>query len=342
MTRANELPDDGSRLSSSRTTVVVITYNRADQLLRNLSTLRALNPGVPIVVVDNASTDGTAPRVRAAHPDVDVVRLTHNEGAAGRTAGVQRARTPCVAFADDDSWWASGSLDTAADLLDQNPELGLLATRLLVEPDGALDETCEAMAASPLPMVPGVGPQILGFIACGCVVRQDAYLAVGGFHPRFGVGGEETLLAIDLVRAGWLCAYTEDVVAHHEPKHGEPRPRRAEVLVRNALWTSWLRRPLPRSLRVTASATRRAVRDRATRDGLWEAVRGLPWVLGERRVVDADLERQLVLLDAPATRPVRPTHGRTGLGNHRGMPLVRKESRSAVDVGEQSPGGGRS
>ncbi|HEX5740335.1 MAG TPA: glycosyltransferase family A protein, partial [Pilimelia sp.] len=81
-------------------TVVVATRNRRDTLLRSLAHHR-----VPVVVVDNASTDGTAPAVRAAYPDVCVVPLDRNAGAAARTVGAKLACTPYVAFADDDSYW---------------------------------------------------------------------------------------------------------------------------------------------------------------------------------------------------------------------------------------------
>jgi hypothetical protein len=54
-------------------------------------------------------------------PLLEVIRLPRNMGAAGRTAGLRRAQTPYVAFADDDSWWAPGSLEFAEALLDAHP-----------------------------------------------------------------------------------------------------------------------------------------------------------------------------------------------------------------------------
>ncbi|OMQ15783.1 hypothetical protein A7K94_0207135, partial [Modestobacter sp. VKM Ac-2676] len=67
-----------------------------------------------MIVVDNASADGTADAVRAATPRVDVLGLPANAGAVARTDGVRRATTPYVAFADDDSWWEPGALQRAA------------------------------------------------------------------------------------------------------------------------------------------------------------------------------------------------------------------------------------
>ncbi len=284
-----------------RTTLVVITRNRAEHLLGNLERLQRLSAGVPVVVVDNGSTDGTNDLVRRYHPDVELVRLPRNIGAAGRTVGVRMSSTPYVAFADDDSWWAEGALNTAADLLDAHPRVGLLTGRLLVEPGGGLDPVCRLMQDSPLDEVVGVGPRVLGFIACAAVVRRAAYLGVGGFHPRFGVGGEEQLLAIDLERAGWDCAYTDSVVAHHLPGHGAPRPRRSQTIVRNSLWTAWLRFGPRNALRETGIQLRDALTsDSATRAprfaGIGEALLGAAWVLRERKQVPAGIEAQLALL----------------------------------------------
>lgn len=88
----------------SDVTVVVASQNRRADLLVSLPRHEA-----PVVLVDNASTDGTVQVVRATHPEVTVLPLDRNQGAHGRTLGVARAGTPFVAFADDDSWWAPGT-----------------------------------------------------------------------------------------------------------------------------------------------------------------------------------------------------------------------------------------
>ena len=136
----------------------------------------------PVILVDNGSSDGTPDVVRRHFPHVDVVELGGNHGSVARNIGVERARTPYVAFADDDSWWAPGALEAAADTLDAHPRLAVLAGRLLVGADERHDPVCALMADSPLGRAADLpGPSVLGFLACGAVVRRDAYLAAGGF-----------------------------------------------------------------------------------------------------------------------------------------------------------------
>ncbi|HWD36643.1 MAG TPA: glycosyltransferase, partial [Casimicrobiaceae bacterium] len=67
---------------ADRVTVVVLTYNRCREVLRTLAELARVVDGAPIVVVDNASTDGTAAAIADAHRAVRVVRLATNCGAA--------------------------------------------------------------------------------------------------------------------------------------------------------------------------------------------------------------------------------------------------------------------
>jgi hypothetical protein len=104
------------------------------------------------------------------------------------------------------------------------------------------------------------------------------------------VGGEETLLSIDMAAAGWRLVYADDVVAHHEPSRSG-RGRRSRREIRNALWTAWLRRPLHRALARSASLL--ADGGREAPSALGGALRELPWVVRERRVAPAEVERGL-------------------------------------------------
>jgi GT2 family glycosyltransferase len=274
--------------------VVIATRNRGPELLGTLARLRALPERPPIVVVDNGSADGTAELVRGSYPAVRVVALRRNLGGAARTVGARLVDSPYVAFSDDDSWWAPGALGRAVELLERHPRLAVLAARVLVGPEERLDPTCREMAHSPLPPAPDLpGPPVLGFIACGAVVRRDAFLEVGGFHVRLGVGGEEELLSIDLAARGWGLAYVEEVVAHHHPSPSRDPSGRRRVQVRNALWSAWLRRPLDGAARRTAHLVALALHQPGASSGLLLAMLGLPWVLRERRPVPRELEAAL-------------------------------------------------
>src|SRR6185295_6250225 len=117
---------------------------------------------------------------------------------------------------------------------------------------------------------------------------------------------EEALLAIDLAARGWALAYVEELIVHHAPSMRRDTRRRRRLLLRNALWCAWLRRPLPAALRFTLALIRTRRRDGALGPALASALAGSPWVLTHRRVVPPAVERGLRALDAHWLRPTMP------------------------------------
>jgi GT2 family glycosyltransferase len=284
--------------TNTTVSAVMITRNRSAEATAAVNRLLQLPDAPPVIVVDNASFDDT-PRSLAAFGDrVRVVALDRNIGAAGRNVGVELASTPYVAFVDDDSGSAPGALDRAAELLRTSPRLAVVAARIMVGDPSRPDPTSLAMAASPLPDDADLpGPPVLGFIACGAVLRRDAFLAAGGFHERYGVGGEELPLAIDLARLGWKLAYVDEVVAHHWPSPIRDRAARRRTLARNELLLAWSRRRWPTAMRLTARSLRLATSNRSVRSGLLDALRHAGVALGDRSPVDPWLEQQLRLIE---------------------------------------------
>jgi GT2 family glycosyltransferase len=167
---------------------------------------------------------------------------------------------------------------------------------VLVGPAGREDPTSALMARSPLPRGDLPGPRILGFLAGASMVRRAAFLAAGGFEPRFFLGGEDQLLAVDLESMGHKMVYLPEATVHHHPSAARDAGARRVLLARKELWFSWLRRPWPGALAATAGLLRRAPFDRAVAEGAVRAAAGLPWVLRRRRAVSAEVEQALRLV----------------------------------------------
>lgn len=311
LARVKGAPQEIVNTSEGRVAVVVVTRNRCHELMATLGHLRTLPENPRVVVVDNASVDGTTEAVRSRFPEVEMVSLDENLGAAGRNVGVGRVNTPYVAFSDDDSWWTADSLSRAADLFDSHPRLGLLAARTLVGLEEREDPICAEMSNGPLPAEPDLpGPPVLGFLACASIVRRSAYLAVGGFNPHLLIGAEEQLLATDLAAAGWGLAYVDDVVTHHYPSAIRDASVKRRLAIRNDLWFAWLRRPASTAIGYTLQVVRGGpYKDPDFRAGLLGALRGLPWAIRERRVVPDHVESKLRILDRQSTTRAQPPTG---------------------------------
>ena len=290
-------------MGDSRVGVVVITWQRRDEALACVERLMALPEQPHVVLVDNGSQDGTADAVRDRFPRVEVVALSENLGAVGRNIGVRRLRTPYVAFCDDDTWWEPGSLSRAADVLDTYPRIGLLNARIVVEPSGTEDPIVAELRDSPVPGPDWLpGPALGSFLAGASVLRRDAFEAAGGFSERLWLGGEEELLATDLLTAGWELCYLADLTVHHRASKLRDATHRRRVGLRNTLWFTWLRRPAGAAVRRTLFLARTVPRDRTSLLGAWDAARGLGWLIAHRRPRPAVVEARLSGLDETQRR----------------------------------------
>lgn len=280
--------------------MVVATRNRREELLAYLGHHEA-----PVIVVDNASTDGSPEAIEAAFPRVRVVRLPRNRGAQARTVGARLADTEFVAFADDDSWWSPGALRRGEELFAGHPRLGLLAASIAVGPDEVPDPINAVLADSPLgPASAGSGPRLLGFVACAAMVRRSAFLQVGGFDPVVRFPGEEERVALDLAASGWELAYAPELWVHHHPSSlREPNETRQRELLRSRLLTTVMRRPwaaVGHELRSAATAGSRG------RHALASALPRIPAAVRRRRPVPASVEADLARLRPRATVTATP------------------------------------
>jgi GT2 family glycosyltransferase len=284
----------------ARVTVAVITHNRRPELARTLRELESLPERPAVIVVDNGSADGTAAYVRWHHPAVTLIAARRNLGAVGRNLALRRVTSRYVAFCDDDTWWAAGSLTLAADTLDAHPDVAAVTARIVVEPSGQDDPIVPELAGSPVAGRPGLpGPALLSIMAGASVLRADAFRAAGGFSARLWLGGEEELLCTDLISNGYQLCYLPGATVHHQASAARDATRRRQLGIRNTLWFTWLRRPARSAWRRTAELAVTVPRDAASAAAFAAALRGLPWVLRERRPVTADLEAQIQLLEQP-------------------------------------------
>jgi GT2 family glycosyltransferase len=274
--------------------IVIATYNRCAELRKTLEALYELPERPRIVVADNASTDDTERVCRHFGRRVLLCRLRRNIGAAARTIGAREARTPFVAFCDDDCVWMPGALERAVERFERYPEVAVLNGCVLVGEDGTTDAACEAMrAGARADGKPGI--PIIYFMAGASIARTSAFLDAGGYNERYFIGAEESLLSLDLAAQGWSLWYCDDLHIRHRPSplNRDPQNRRRLVL-RNRLWTVLLRCSVPTALETLARHVRIARHDPIARQALREALAALPWILRERRPMPAQLERRVL------------------------------------------------
>jgi len=180
---------------------VLATFNRRDTVLATIRQLteQASEVGpAEIIVVDNASTDGSADAIRQDCRNVNLIALEKNLGSCAKAIGADCARGEYVVFLDDDSYPQVGSIARMIEKFRANDRLGAAGFTVHL-PSGR----CEAGA---LPNV---------FVGCGVGFRTAALRAVGGLDRNLFMAAEEYDLTFRLARSGWIVKTFNDLHVDH-------------------------------------------------------------------------------------------------------------------------------
>lgn len=233
------------------TAVIVVNYNSREHLARCLaSVLRQQPPPSEVVVIDNASQDGSTD---ALPPGVRLLRLPSNRGfAAACNAGLAQTAAPFVMTLNPDVELLPGCLASATAALEADGALGSVALRVLraAEPN-RIDATgigltshfgqinCEhglrEDQATPGPRA------VLGPLGGAALWRRHALDAAGGFCEAYFLYWEDLDLALRLGRAGYGCRSEPRARALHVGGGtiGRHSPANVFYMVRNH-WTCLL------------------------------------------------------------------------------------------------------
>ncbi len=224
-------------------TVVVVTYRAAAFLADTLAGLAAQTLPHRLLVVDNASTDGTAELLAATMPTQpgtpEVVRLNYNTGfAGGVAAALPLVGTPFVALLNDDAvpdpGWLAG-LRRAAD----GDTAAAAWTSLMVlagRPDAVNNRGSalnadwygiDVSAGESVAAMPDRITDVFGFCGGAVLLRTAAVRAVGGFPAEFFLYYEDLDTSWRLRRAGWAIRSVPAARVRH--RHAATSDRRSEM-----------------------------------------------------------------------------------------------------------------
>ncbi|HEX6657551.1 MAG TPA: glycosyltransferase family 2 protein [Ilumatobacter sp.] len=225
------------RSEPSAVTAVVVAWRSAAFIDACLDAVAAAAPG-RILVVDNASTDGTAARL-AARNEVDVLRLDRNRGfAGGIAAALERVTTPFLALVNDDAEPQPGWLDAllAPFAAPDGDSVGATTAKLVL-PDGRINNAGGALLPDLYGFDRGLGDpddgrwdtadDVEAFCGAGAVLRTAAVREVGGFPAHFFLYYEDTDTSLRLRRAGWRIRYVPAArITHRHSASSDQRSAR--------------------------------------------------------------------------------------------------------------------
>lgn len=260
--------------------IIIPTHNRPDLLVRAVESAQAAGTNVEVIVVDDASTDGTAAVCRELK-GIKYIRLERNQGVAGaRNVGILESTGKYVAFLDDDDRRLPGSVDTQAAVLDANPEAGFVCGAMIMA-DQEYRPTGEVL----LPSHHGgdVFWELLELdfpvMPLSTLIRKDCFLRVGLLNQRLeGIDDWDIFTRIAEIYPGLVIEEPMGVYRQPTPSSAQGSSSQAAQLRRAWRHQRQLLR-LPRARRATASKRRLIRRQAINRIAdtlLWNAALHLP------------------------------------------------------------------
>lgn len=222
--------------------VVSVNWNSGIQLRECLGSLCKLEESrrllKSVVVVDNASTDGSADNLRGLDVAIEVVRNKVNRGfAAACNEGARLGSAEALLFLNPDTRLFSGSLEVPARFLAERATVGLCGIQLVNEGSDVWRSCARIPSAAQLvakaigldrlsvcgyrgyPMVEwdhGSDRRVDHVIGAFYFVRRSAFEALGGFDESFFLYLEDLDLSLRLKRAGWETWYLTSARAFHK------------------------------------------------------------------------------------------------------------------------------
>jgi GT2 family glycosyltransferase len=291
--------------------VVIVNANAGKHLARALECLeqQTLRPARTIGV-DNLSTDGSTADLGDRFPAIELVQPGENLGfAAGNNLAVSLA-SDCewVALLNPDAFPEPTWLERLSAAADANPEYEFFGSRLVsAESPELLDGTGDMYHVSGMtwrrdhgaPVVPRPTGEVFSPCAAAALYRRDVFVAAGGFDESFFCYYEDSDLAFRLRLAGHRCLHVDDAVVQHVGSATTGRVSDFTVYhsFRNQVWTFAKNMPAPllalyllQHLVVNLLTFLAFVvhgQGRAITRAKWDALRGLPRILRERRRIQS-------------------------------------------------------
>ncbi|MGC9025513.1 MAG: glycosyltransferase family 2 protein [Chloroflexia bacterium] len=224
-------------MTELRVAALIVNWNTRDLLTRCLEALYAHPPAAPFetVVVDNASSDGSAEMVRQRFPQVRLIQNEENTGfARACNRGIQHTSAPFLLLLNPDCFLQPGTVDTLLEFLEQHSRVAVAGPRLLdrsghpqlsAHPFPSLWrefwrlfhlDRIRPLSQYPLSFWQNPMPQQVDIVQGACMLLRRSALPDGQpFDEDFFMYTEEVDLCYRLRRASWEVCWVPEAVAVH-------------------------------------------------------------------------------------------------------------------------------
>jgi len=219
-----------------RASVIIVNYDGRDHLGTCLSSLlSSITQDDEVLLIDNASTDGSADYVEQAFPRVRVVRNQDNLGfGQANNLGARLAAGRYLAFLNPDTAVEPGWLEALIGVLEDTPYTALTTSKILQMAEPEKVSGCgNEMHYTGLTLGRGMGmdgnafteiEEVTAISGASFAVRKDVFMALGGFDADFFLYVEDTDISLRARLAGYRILHVpQSVVYHNYALHFGPK-----------------------------------------------------------------------------------------------------------------------
>jgi GT2 family glycosyltransferase len=264
--------------------IIILNWNNACDTLECLASVAQLDhDNYRVLVMDNASTDGSVDILRSRVPDIEILVSHENLGyAAGNNVAIHHALqhgADYVLILNNDTLVAPSMLRLLLEAIKRSPDIAMVGpTMYCTTPmdklfaagsfvDWQRGDLCHrGMFQSPGVYVQCQDAEAVDFIVgCGVLVRREAIQAVGVYDPRYYLNFEDVEWAIRMKRHGYQILYVPQAVMWHKVSAtlGQGSPANTYYMTRNALHFFWTNSPTPLRWLPVMQITARTIRTMA-------------------------------------------------------------------------------
>ena len=250
----------GVPASATRVCVIVVNQNRAALLSRCLDSLRCqtFSPS-QILVVDNASTDGSRGVVRSKRdPRIQLLPQTVNQGfAAANNIAIRATTCPFIALLNNDAEASPSWLQHLVRAAGADQGYGMWASRILLPGGKRIDKAGHLMFPDGQNRGRATGQlndqrfqeeeECFFPDGCAALYRTELLGEVGGFDEDFFAYADDADLGVRATWLGWRCLYVPAAIVYHDHSStlGPYTARKLYWVERNRLWLAVKSFPLP-------------------------------------------------------------------------------------------------
>lgn len=249
MAITSEAKSLGRACQTNLVSIVILSYNNKEFLRTCIASALQLDwPELEVIVVDNASTDGSPEMVEAEFSGkIRLIRRQQNSPTAGRNQGFSAARGAYILSLDNDIVMTDKTVvQKAVSMFERFPQVALLAFKI-----GTVENPQEPLPEHwwhPLSIVEGKNRCFFtNFFSEGAVFfRTEPLRAAGGYDEEFFQYFEGNDLAFRLMRDGFDLLYSPDLSCGELRIRGFLHKKRTRVnylALRNRIWIAWKHYP---------------------------------------------------------------------------------------------------